>query len=64
MTAHSHETWDQWDPGRDLSALERVAAGLYADLKPADARIVMRAWRALGGVATAPDDGATGAFST
>lgn len=44
------EDWDEFNPVRDLSSLEELAAKLLGEVRPADARLVRRALRALGGV--------------
>lgn len=58
------ETWDEFNPDRDLASLETLAQALIGEVRPADARLVWRAWRALGGAGVdAPDDGPTGVFA-
>lgn len=43
--------WD-WVPERDLDPLHEVAKDLLAAGRPSDFRVVMRAWKGLGGVDT------------
>jgi hypothetical protein len=41
---------DEWKPEEDLQKLYRLAEDLLIEKRPVDFRLVMAAWRELGGV--------------
>jgi hypothetical protein len=44
---------DEWTPDEDLPKLYRLAEDLLMEKRPVDFRLVMAAWRELGGVEVA-----------
>lgn len=47
------EGWDDWNLDKDAPKLYRLAQDLLAEGRPVDFRLVMSAWRELGGVKVA-----------